>query len=81
MEKIKSVLVDLKAGLVLWYNFACLAGVIMTFELMRQSILNPSSILVLLKFPILIGAMIIFTKLFFVSFGVTKLKIGEIWKK
>lgn len=81
MEEVKSVLVDLKAGFVLWYNFGCLAGIFIAFALMRESIMNPASLLVLLKFPILIGAMIIFTKLFFVSFGVTKLKIGEIWKK
>ena len=81
MDKIKSVLVELKAGLVLWYNFGCLAGIIITFELMRESLLNPASILVLFKFPILVLAMIVFARLFYVSFGVSKLKIGELWKR
>lgn len=81
MEKVKSVLVDLKAGLVLWYNFGCLAGIFIAVELMRESIFNPVSVLVLLKFPLLILALFVLTKLFYASFCVTKIKIGELWKK
>lgn len=81
MEKIKSVLVDLKAGFVLWYNFGCLAGIFIAVELMRESILNPAFPMVLLKFPILLLSMLVFTKLFYASFCVTKIKIGELWKR